>query len=174
MSLLFFLRLERTMHIWSISYLVVIINIPIPSLFVLMFSIVFVPVKAKAHASFLINYVVCVILNWNYKTCVLLSEQVPDSCCSLWNILLLEFSNLPETRISLSGEHSFPRIRLEKLSAFPECLRIWINRFETQHFVNPRWILLLQEKKILPMNCALLWKAVSSYSTSTRTRATFD
>lgn len=109
-----------------------------------------VPVKAKVHASFLLNYVACVILNWNYKTCGFLSEQVPDSCCYLWNILLLEFSNFPETKISLSGELSFPRIRLEKLSAFPESLRIWINHFETQHCVNPRWILLLQEKKNPP------------------------
>lgn len=133
----------------------------------------FVPVNAKVHVSFLLNYVVCVILNWNYKICILSSEKVPDSCCYLWNILQLEFSNFPETWISLSGEH-FPRIRLEKLSAFPEYLRIWINSFETQHCVNPRWILLLQEKKMLPMNCALLWKAVNSHSTSTRTRVTFD
>lgn len=126
----------------------------------LVFSYVFccfVPVNAEEHASFLLDCVAHVILNWNYKTCILSCEQVPDSCCYLWNILLLEFSNLPETRISLSGEHFFPGIRLEKLSAFAESLRIWINRFETQHCVNPRWILLLRKKKNPPHElCATL------------------
>lgn len=166
----------KTVHISRISYLILQINIPIPSLLCLMFSFVLLLWMQKCillfHKSCL-DFVACVILYWDYEIWNLLSEQVSDSCCCLWNVLLLEFSNLPGTRTSLSDEHFFPGIKLEKLYNFAESLRIWINHFQSQHCVNPRWILLLQEKKI-PMNCVLHWKAVNSHSVSTRTHLTLD
>lgn len=139
------LCLWKTVHISSISYLILQTNIPIPSLLFLMFSVV-LSLWILFHESCL-DSVACVILNWNYTTSNLLSEQVTDSCCCLRNILLLECSNLPETRISLSDEHFFPGIKPEKLSDFAESLRIWINRFESQHCVNPQMNIAPAEKK---------------------------
>lgn len=147
------LCLWKTVHISSISYLILQTNIPLPSLLFLMFS-VGLSLWILFHESCL-DSVACVILNWNYTTSNLLSEQVTDSCCCLRNVLLLECSNLPETRISLSDEYFFPGIKPEKLSDFAESLRIWINRFESQHCVNPQMNIAPAEKKI-PMQCATL------------------
>lgn len=158
MSLEVFCACKKSVYAPSITYLILHINFPKASLLFLMFSVVLSPWMQKYVSLFhesCLDSETSVILNGNYATWNLLSVQDPDSCCCLWNVLLLDFSNLPETRISLLDQHFFPGIKLEKLSGFAESLRIWINRFESQHCANPRWILLLEKKNAHEL-CAIL------------------